>query len=387
MTFPVSSAAAPPGFTPDWTMTPGEVLKAELDARGLTQVELAARTNLSTKHINQVIKGVASLSADTALRLERVLGISSSFWNTLEANYQDLRTRQKARANFSHLTAWLRLFPLAELFSRGVIDRADDDTTRIEKLLAFFRVADADAYDKVWTEPVAAGFRRAQHAKVDPYATAVWLRLGEQAAEAQECAPYDAYEFEQLLPNLVPLTQMDDHEAFARLQKQCAAVGVAVEFVPEVKGSRATGMAKWVKPDKAMILLSGRYRFHDSFWFSFFHEAAHLLLHPKRRTVVHLDIDGDDSDGQETAADEYAASIIIPRTYQELLSSKITAAEARQAAQRIGVHPGIVAGRLAHLHQEWRRYAKLRRKLDDAFLQGRSKRTQQHAIATQQSGQ
>ncbi len=192
------------GFSPDWTIPPGDILQEELDARNLTQAELALRTGLSPKHINQVVKGVASLSADTALRLERALGIPSHFWNRLEASFQDHRTRAKTRDSFAAHASWLRRFPISNLVGRGIFARDDGELARIEKLLAFFQVADPDAYDKVWTEPVAAGFRRSQHTGVDPYATAVWLRLGERSAAIRSCATYDPTGFAQLLPTPAP---------------------------------------------------------------------------------------------------------------------------------------------------------------------------------------
>jgi HTH-type transcriptional regulator/antitoxin HigA len=359
------SAAVTAGFSPDWEIPPGEILQAELDARNLTQAELAMRTGLTPKHINQVIRGVANLSSDTALRLERALGIPSHIWNALEANFQDHRARQKARETLADHRSWLPRFPISYLITRGVFAKNDDELTRIEKLLAFFQVADPDAYDRVWTEPVAAGFRRSQHTEADPYATAVWLRFGAHSAEDRECKPYDSVGFAQLLPKLTRLTMLPDREAFAELQQQCARVGVAVEFEAEVRGSRANGAARWLNPTRAMIILSGRYRYHDIFWFSFFHEAAHLILHPKRRTVVHVENGGDDADGQESAANAYATAILVPPLHSEKLIPSTTADEARKIAQDIGVDPGIVAGQLAHRYGTWNRYAKLRRKLQD----------------------
>lgn len=360
------AAALQAGFPPDWLQPPGKILQAELDARDLTQAELAARINLSAKHVNQVIKGTASLTFDMALRLERTLGTPASFWNRLEANHQDQRVRERARIEWArdHL-GWLRRFPIPALIERGVLYADDSDVTMLERLLAFFQVADPEAYERTWAEPVAAGFRRAQHINVDPYATAVWLRLGERSAGNSVCQPYDVVAFAKLLPTLRGLTLLSDREAFAVLRRECAAVGVAVEFEPELPGCRACGAAKLITPAKALILLSGRYRFHDIFWFAFFHEAAHLILHPKRRMIVDLDLSGDDADGQESTANAYAASALIPDEYADQLTERTTARRAAEIAQAIGVAPGIVAGRLSHLQNNWTRYSRLRRKLHD----------------------
>ena len=352
-------------FTPDVLMLPGRLLKLELDARGLTQAELAVRTNLSTKHINQVIKGTASLTFDMALRLERTLGTPAALWNRLEAAHQDQRAREKSRNDWAHNhLGWLRNFPLGVLTDRGVLAPEDSEVTQLDRLLAFFQVADPDAYERTWAEPVAAGFRRTQKTNVDPYATAAWIRLGERAADQTACQPYNATAFAQLLPTLRGLTLLPDREAFAALREKCAAVGVAVELERELPGTRAFGAARWITATKALILLSGRYRFHDIFWFAFFHEAAHLVLHPKRRVVVDLDLP-DDTDGQETAANEYAAATLIPDSYTEQLHDGVTARRAEEIADEIGVAPGIVAGRLSHMQNNWTRYSRLRRKLQD----------------------
>src|SRR6266536_4091093 len=197
------AAALRAGFPPDWLQPPGKILQAELDARDITQAELAARTNLSAKHVNQVVKGTASLTIDMALRLERTLGTPASFWNRLEANHQDQRARERVRSEWArdHL-GWLRRFPIQALIDRGVLSADDSDVTMLERLLAFFQVADLDAYERTWAEPVAAGFSRAQHANADPYATAAWLRLGERAAWNTKSQPYDAVAFARMLPAL-----------------------------------------------------------------------------------------------------------------------------------------------------------------------------------------
>ncbi|GAA1503675.1 HigA family addiction module antitoxin [Dactylosporangium maewongense] len=356
------SAVVQSEFAPDWLRPPGEILQAELDALGLTQAELATRMNVSAKHVNQLIKGTASLTFDMALRLERTLGISAAFWNRLEANHQDQRARQRNREEWAreHL-GWLRRFPLPALIERGVLHE-DDEVSMLERLLAFFQVADPDAYERTWAEPVAAGFRRTQHTNVDPYATAAWLRLGERAADQTPRQPYDSTAFAELLPTLRRLTLLPDRQAFNELRRECASVGVAVEFEPDLPGIKTCGAARWISSTKALILLSGRYQFHDIFWFAFYHEAAHLILHPKRRVVVDLNL-SDDDDGQETAANTYAAATLIPEEYAQQLTIKTTASQAAMIARTIGVAPGIVAGRLSHLQNNWTRYSRLRRKL------------------------
>lgn len=80
-------------YEPDFAVAPGETLKEVLEDLGMSQAELATRTGLSPKHVNQVIQGHVRLTPDMAARLEPVVGVPARIWNRLESNYRDLLTR------------------------------------------------------------------------------------------------------------------------------------------------------------------------------------------------------------------------------------------------------------------------------------------------------
>ena len=66
-------------FAPDWVAIPGETIVDLLEERGWSQADLAARTGFTTKHVNLLLKGMAPINEETALRLERVLGSTARF--------------------------------------------------------------------------------------------------------------------------------------------------------------------------------------------------------------------------------------------------------------------------------------------------------------------
>lgn len=339
----------------------------ELHNRRLSQAQLALRTGLSTKTINQIVQGLAPLTPDTALRLERTLGTPSHMWNRLEALHQDHEVRKRSRENLKQSTGWLREFPISELVSLGILT-ASGSYERVEQLLAFFQVADVDAYRRVWSEPIAAGFRRAQHLTISRPATAVWLRLAEIDADQLAVSEYEPAAFAAVLPALRELTkEKDDTTALRHAQERCAEAGVAVAYVPEISGSRVCGAARWTVSDRPMIALSGRYRYADIFWFSFFHEAAHLLLHPKRAMYVHVDnADGDNADGLEDEADRFAARHLVRPSVAKQLAPGMPLDAIRKLADEGGVDVGIIAGHVCHRFGEWRRLAPLRRRINMA---------------------
>lgn len=357
-------------FRPDYVVSPGTVLRAELDARGLTQADLATRTGLSPKHVNQVVQDVAPLSAEVALLLERTLGVPSRIWNVLESRQREVTTKKKAQQELAAHADWLNQFPVKELAKRGVLSAALTDAgARVEQLLAFFGVADPAAWDRVYAEPMAA-FRRAQHLSPDRAATAVWLRLAEQEAaplrETSSLAAYSARAFRQLLPKFRALTMEESTEqAVRRLQQLCASVGVLVVYVPQLKGTGISGATRWLG-DHPLIALSDRYKWADTFWFSFFHEVGHVLSHPRRCTYVALSDAGDDEDGREGEANQFAADQLIPPTMREALVRLDQRPDVVRFAQEIGVDPGIVAGRLGTETRDWKfaNGLKVRRQVD-----------------------
>ena len=141
-------------------------------------------------------------------------------------------------------------------------------------------MASVDAWKDVYSD-LACAFRTSKTYEAKPGALVTWLRLGETAAQDVYCDPYDRKQLEASLPALRALTRDDVEVSCERIRDICAPRGVAVVFVPELPGSRASGVARWLTPAKALIQLSFRYRTDDHLWFTFFHEIAHVLRHGK----------------------------------------------------------------------------------------------------------
>ena len=108
-------------------------------------------------------------------------------------------------------------------------------------------------------------------------------------AQELECAPYDAEAFHYVFIYIRALTveQIDIiQEELARL---CSKAGVAVVFVQELPNTGICGSTQWLTSTKALIQLSLRYKTDDQLWFTFFHEAGHILKHGKRHVFLEMD--------------------------------------------------------------------------------------------------
>ena len=105
-----------------------------------------------------------------------------------------------------------------------------------------------------------------------------------------------------------------------------------------------------------MIVLSLRGKSEDKIWFSFFHEASHILHDGKKL----LFISGADSDSpEEQRANQFAAEFLIPETYDSQISGYTTSVQCSRLAKILGIPRGIVMGRYAHTAEDWRRFLKL----------------------------
>ena len=194
-----------------------------------------------------------------------------------------------------------------------------------------------------------AVFRTSSSVRLQPGAVAAWLRQGEIEAASIDCKPWDAQRFRRAFSSIRPLTRKKDPSFFLpELQKRCAECGVAVVIVRAPTGCRASGATRFVSTNKALLLLSFRYLSDDHFWFTFFHEAAHLLLHGQK--ALFLEDAGMSSNKEEEEANEFAARVLIPLALEAaMLNLGLNGREVIRFARLAGVSPGIVVGQLQHI--------------------------------------
>ena len=340
-------ATATNQFSPDYAVPPGWVLDERLEVQGMSHAEFARRCGRSPKLISEIIAGKAPLEPGTALQFEKVLGVDASIWLGIEAAYRLYRARKAEAEDAAASAEWLKAFPVRELARRGCIHRPDSDADAISELLAFFRVGSVEA----WTAKDALAkiaYRHSPSFKSDEVALATWLRLGEIEAERQVCAEYDASRFRRAMREVRELTREPIDQALKRAGQITSEAGVALAVIRPLQKTALSAAAWWLSPRKAVIQLSARHKSDDHLWFSFFHEAAHLLLHSKKYVFV----DGINGGGAEleSEANDWAANALVARTDWErfVARSPRSMADVCTFADEQGIAPGIIVGMLQH---------------------------------------
>jgi len=117
---------------------PGETLAEMLEDREMSQKDLANRTGLTPKHINEIIQAKAPITVDTALKFEAVLGTPASFWTNLEANYQETLARLSVEAALESEIPLLGQIPYAELAKLGLVKVTRNNRERVLSAREFF---------------------------------------------------------------------------------------------------------------------------------------------------------------------------------------------------------------------------------------------------------
>jgi len=341
-------------YDPDYVSAPGETLLEVIEELGMSQADLARRTGRPKKTINEIVRTRAAITPETAIQLERVLGIPARFWNNREREYRQYLARREEEAQLRDQVEWLDEFPVKDMIKKGWIQGFDDRVQQLQEMLGFFGVASPEQRSVVWDQFPAA-FRKTPAFQSSRGALAAWLRRGEIEAQDIHCQPYSAEVFDQALREARGLTVESPRVFQPTLVHLCAQAGVAVVFVPQLPGGRVSGATRWLSPSKALIQLSLRYKTDGQLWFTFFHEAGHIILHGKRDVFLEEVEGANDARGQEEEANAFAAEFLIPpRELASFLATKRTksgyfSAQAVQAfAARLGIAPGVVVGRLQH---------------------------------------
>lgn len=345
------SSSSGPQLSRNRAIHPGRLLADELEARCLSSDDLAQLVHPSTKHIDRVLRGRAGISRRFAADLEQVLGIPSPLWQRLQADYDETLTRLAAEPEMHHDIELLNEIPWREFVKQGWIEDRGTDVEQVGELRTHYGV---DTLDAVRRDQLAVAFRITANTNVDPWALAAWLQQGEwQAIESrltENSALALGFEPSLFAENLRRIRMLVGEASFwTETRSLCASAGVHLEYVPHIRNSGANGLTRWLDDGRPLIQVSLLRKRADIFWFSFFHEAAHVLKNDRNKLFIHGE-NLDRSSPAERAADEFAADLLIPRESWLAFIERgdFGGAAITEFADGVGIHPGIIVGRLQH---------------------------------------
>lgn len=331
-------------FTPDWYSPPGDTIADILHERGLSAEQFADQMGYRTARANNLLDGEEEITAETARKLEVVLGAPARFWMIRELQYREDVSRLCGKAESAVGHAWLKNLPLKDMVKFRWID-----APTITACLHFFDVPNPSAWFDVYDRLLqTTAFHTSPTFDSQIGAVAAWLRQAEIQSASINCLLWDSKRFQEILPSIRALTRTKDPNNFIpELTRHCSECGVALVILRSPSGCRASGATRFLSPQKTLLQLSFRYLSDDQFWFTFFHEAAHLILHSDN--AMFLESPDLSPSREENEASEFAGKILIPAEFTaELMNLPVDGKEVIRFARTLGISPGIVVGQLQH---------------------------------------
>ena len=330
---------------------PGVTLEEKLSEMGMSIKEFAIRTSKPEKTIIAVIRGRSSITTEMAVSFENVTMIPASFWLRKQLSYDEYVVRKNREAAAAASAEWMRKFPVAEMVKRGWLNTASSIEEKVQALFSFFAISTEKAWNDYYiNQELKLAFRISLvHAK-DPHAMSAWLRRGEiQAANISLNKQFDEKMLRAALPRMKQLMVDDVEGFFPQLQELCAECGVKLVSTQCLPKAPISGATRWIN-DIPIVQLSNRYKRYDIFWFNFFHEIGHILLHGKKDIFLEHAGCIENDLVKEQEADRFAANILLASNEeQEILKSHDYSVEGiKRAASRYRTHPAIIVGRLQH---------------------------------------
>lgn len=328
---------------------PGDDILEHINYIRMSQAELADRLDKTPSKVNDLIKGKEPITYSTALQLEKVLGVEARYWLNREMIYREKLARIEQEEALEDAKAWVKQQPVKELRKCGYLKPDTSGPSLVEEMLEFYGVANTEKWESRYVaEFASADYRRSNAHRTSLASMAAWLRMGEVEMQKLILPEYDKSKFKEALKAAKTLVQYQPEDFAVRLKEMCLNAGVGVVYTFCLPKAPVSGATRWFRSNP-LIQLTDRYKTNDRFWFSFFHEAGHVLLHGRKEMFI------EDYEGykkikyKEEEANEFAMKSLLPTSALQDLPDNLNEADIIDLANRYHTHPGIIIGRLQWL--------------------------------------
>lgn len=339
-------------YFPQSVFHPGVILDEKLQEMGMSIKEFALRTLKPEKTIIAVLKGTSAITQEMAIKFENVTKIPANFWMRYQQRYDEFKTREKLQVIVEEAEEWTKAFPYADMAKNKWVPTTRKVSERTTNLLEFFGIASHIAWENLYMESKlkVAAYTSLKFTH-EPHAISAWLRQGELQAGKINVPTFEMKKLKDNIPAMRNLMAKHPDDFFIQLQELCFEAGVILLYTPKLPKVPLSGSTRWLN-DTPLIQLTARYKQNDRFWFTFFHELGHIILHGKK----YISLEGVDfkaSDPQkEQEANEFAEKYTFSKEQEEKLllehPKSITADDIIAYAQEFNTHPAMIIGRLQH---------------------------------------
>lgn len=337
-------------FVPPVVFHPGITLSEKLNEMRMSVKEFAVRTSKPEKTIFAIIKGDSAVTSDMAVAFETVTKIPAGFWLKRQRSYDEYVARNKREAMMESACCWAKKFPFSKMAELGWVSPCKNIKDKVKELFTFFQISTPKAWeDYYFNQHLKVAFRISLCNMKEPYAISAWLRKGELQAATQSAATYSEKLLREKIPSMKALMIEETPDFPSRLKETCAEAGIKLVYTPCLPKAPINGSTRWIN-NTPCVQLTGRHKRYDIFWFTFFHEIGHILLHGKKDIFLE-DVEYSDIDMEKEAeADNFASKTLLTHSEEEeiVANGDYSASAIRKFAKKFNTHPAIIVGRLQY---------------------------------------
>ena len=330
---------------------PGYYIADIIEDMEISQAEFAARLGTTAKTLSQLLNGQANITNDLAKKLSVMMGTSAEVWQRLQNAYDQKLIEIQQAKDFDDQKEVMKQIDYSYFVDVVGLPKTKVVEEKIVYLCSFFKVSDL----RIMLRPdFLASFRSgtSDSSEKKVINSRAWIQTAMNMAKAIETEPYDAQKLKAYLPELRSMTVQDPEVFLPRMREIFAECGVVFVLLPHLKNSGVNGAVKWVNNERFVLAMNNRGLNADKFWFSLFHEIKHVFQQKIKTVFISSSVEEmvDYNNALEDEADRCASNYLIPpKDLRRFSPTKYTSDnEIVEFANSIGIHPGIVAGRLQH---------------------------------------
>lgn len=334
-------------YLPQEVSHPGLTLAEKLQELSMGNKEFAIRVNKPEKTITAVTKGNSSITAEMAVKFEDVLKIPASFWLSRQRRFDEYAARVKRQLDIQDAFDWAKGFPYAKMASFGWVTPTKKIEEKVLALFDFFGVSNHSAWKSYYyNQELKVSFRISLAHTNESMAVSAWLREGERKAKTIDVPTFNASLLKESLTKIKDIMANHPDSFFEDLQDICIKAGVIVLYTPCLPKAPIHGSTRWLG-ETPLVQLSARYRTNDRFWFTFFHEIGHILLHGKKYISIENISYSDQDLSKEKEADNFAIKHTFSEAQEEevINSAPLSSEDIINFAKKFNTHPALIIGR------------------------------------------
>lgn len=324
---------------------PGYYISEIIDDLEITQEEFAIRLGTTAKTISKLVNGEANISKDLAMKLASMLNTSPEVWLNLQKKYDLALIEQSKKEEMAEEVKLIQEVDYSFFVKLGVLPAVRNAADKVSNLCSYLSISRLSILTETdYNLKFRNGIKDPKQKNI--LSANIWVETATKVGRSYVTKPYNERALSTAVKKIVEMTTSPIEQVLDQIKNLLAECGVALVMLPYLKNSGLHGVVKWLSKEKALVAISDRRKYSDTFWFTLFHELGHVFQ--KRIKDVSYTWESDTVDESEHEADMFAQERLIPADqYQAFVENGAFSSSAIIAfARRINRDPGIIVGRL-----------------------------------------